>query len=131
MTSHDSFDPSRSGKRSFEFDLDSLLHPAQAFAHPTDVGADPDLTLNEKRAILAAWASDACAVEAVLAQRQAPGSPRPIPIDDIVDALRTLDKEAQARAEDEAKVRRVLRRKQRDLFVPRRRRDPGAGDRSV
>ncbi|HET7383471.1 MAG TPA: hypothetical protein VFJ59_12925, partial [Pseudolabrys sp.] len=46
------------------FDLDALLHPARAFAHPMDVVRDPDLTLNEKRAILASWASDACAVEA-------------------------------------------------------------------
>ena len=42
--------------------LDDLLHPAQAFSHPSDVVNDPDLTLNEKRAILASWASDACAV---------------------------------------------------------------------
>jgi hypothetical protein len=47
-----------------KFDLDALLHPARGFAHPMDVARDPDLTLNEKRAILASWASDACAVEA-------------------------------------------------------------------
>ena len=47
------------------FDLNDLLHPAQAFSHPADVVNDPDLTLNEKRAILASWASDACAVESV------------------------------------------------------------------
>ena len=29
-------------------DLDALLHPAQAFEHPSDVVSDPDLTLNEK-----------------------------------------------------------------------------------
>ena len=46
-------------------DLDALLHPAQAFEHPSDVVNDPDLTLDEKRAILATWASDACAIEAV------------------------------------------------------------------
>ena len=46
------------------FDLDALLHPARAFAHPTDVVHDADLTLNEKRAILASWASDTCAIEA-------------------------------------------------------------------
>jgi hypothetical protein len=33
--------------------IDVLLHPAQTFAHPDDVVGDPDLTLNEKRAILA------------------------------------------------------------------------------
>jgi hypothetical protein len=30
--------------------LDALLHPAQAFGHPSEVVSDPDLTLNEKRA---------------------------------------------------------------------------------
>jgi hypothetical protein len=47
-----------------DYDLNQLLHPAQAFAHPSEVVNDPDLTLNEKRAILASWASDACAIEA-------------------------------------------------------------------
>ena len=45
-------------------DFDDLLHPARAFARPSDVVDDPDLTLNEKRAILASWASDSCAAEA-------------------------------------------------------------------
>ena len=51
-------------RTSDEYDLNQLLHPAQAFGHATEVVNDPDLTLNEKRAILASWASDACAVEA-------------------------------------------------------------------
>ena len=46
-------------------DLDTLLHPSQAFESPAEVLNDPDLSLNEKRAILASWASDACAVEVV------------------------------------------------------------------
>jgi hypothetical protein len=54
----------RERKLTDKFELDTLLHPASAFAHPMDVVRDPDLTLNEKRAILASWASDACAVEA-------------------------------------------------------------------
>lgn len=45
-----------------DYDLDELLHPARAFGHPSEVVDDPDLTLNEKRAILASWASDACAI---------------------------------------------------------------------
>jgi hypothetical protein len=40
-------------------DLDALLHPSEAFEHPSEVVKDPDLTLNEKRAILASWTSDA------------------------------------------------------------------------
>ena len=47
-----------------DVNLKNLLHPAQAFGHPSEVLNDPDLSLNEKRAILASWASDACAIEA-------------------------------------------------------------------
>ena len=46
------------------FDLDELFHPERAFGHPSEVIKDPDLTINEKRAILASSASDACAMEA-------------------------------------------------------------------
>jgi hypothetical protein len=77
------------------WDLDTLLHPAQAFEHPSAVVNDPDLTLNEKRAILASWASDACAIEAVPALRRPPGGKRPVLFDDVMDALRALDKQAR------------------------------------
>jgi len=89
----------------FDLDLDALLHPAQAFAHPRDVVADADLTLNEKRAILASWASDACAVEAAPALRHLPGGDRPVPIDDILLALQQLDREATALAGASATAR--------------------------
>jgi hypothetical protein len=74
------------------FELDELLHPAQAFNHPSEVVKDPDLTLNEKRAILASWASDACAIEAAPELRTGPKVP--VRFDDIMEALRTLDKQA-------------------------------------
>ena len=91
------------------FDLDDLLHPAQAFSHPADVVNDPDLTLNEKRAILASWASDACAIESVPALRRAPTKGgRPVAFDDVMDALRALDARA---AETSSRYRRVLRRR--------------------
>jgi hypothetical protein len=91
------------------FDLDSLLHPAQAFEHPSHVVNDPDLTLNEKRAILASWASDACAIEATPSLRYAPGSKKPVRFDDVMEALRTLDNQAQ-QGNTAARYRRVLRR---------------------
>ena len=75
------------------FDLDQLLHPAQAFGHPSEVVNDPDLTLNEKRAILASWASDACAVEAAPALRSSARG-APVKFDDIMEALRTLDRQS-------------------------------------
>jgi hypothetical protein len=31
-----------------KFDLDELLHPAQAFGHPSEVVNDPDLTLKRE-----------------------------------------------------------------------------------
>ena len=74
------------------FEINELLHPAQAFSHPSEVVNDPDLTLNEKRAILASWASDACAIEAAPELRTGPKTP--VRFDDIMDALRSLDKQA-------------------------------------
>lgn len=76
-----------------DLDVQELLHPAQAFESPAQVVNDPDLTLNEKRAILASWASDACAVEAVPALRSARCGSL-VPFDDIMEALRSLDAQA-------------------------------------
>ena len=76
-------------------DFDELAHPSQVFDHPRDVVSDPDLSLNEKRAILASWASDACAIEAAPALRKTPGD-RVVPFDEIMDAMCTLDGEVAA-----------------------------------
>jgi hypothetical protein len=90
-------------------DLDDLLHPARAFSHPADVVNDPDLTLNEKRAILASWASDACAIESMPALRCHPvKGGAPVTFDDVMDALRALDACA---ADTSSRYRRVVRRR--------------------
>ena len=81
------------GQTDSKFEFDALLHPARAFTHPMDVVRDPDLTLNEKRAILASWASDACAVKATPELRQPADGP-PVRFDDIMNALKYLDAEA-------------------------------------
>jgi len=99
-------------------DLNDLLHPAQAFEHPSRVVNDPDLTLNEKRATLASWASDACAIEAAPDLRSA-STGRPVRFDDIMEALRTLDRQANG-----DKYRRILRRNQ---ILRRDRRDDWSG----
>jgi hypothetical protein len=91
-----------------------LLHPAQTFDHPNDVVHDPDLTLNEKRAILASWASDACAVEAAPALRRVPGSGRVASVDEILEALRALDKQAGENGSSWA--RRQVRRASIEVF---------------
>lgn len=92
-------------------DPGSWFHPALGYAEPIDVVRDGDLTLNEKRAILAAWASDACAVEAAPALRRAPGSHRTVSIDDILEALRTLDRQPYDNRIDVDWARRQLRRR--------------------
>jgi hypothetical protein len=97
------------------FDLDALLHPAKAFTHPMDVVRDPDLTLNERRAILASWASDACAVEAEPDLRQPADGPR-IRFDDIMDALKQLDAEAAKKTDYGKLINRA--RRIRDLYRP-------------
>ena len=93
-------------------DFDALVHPSQFFEHPRDVVSDPDLSLNEKRSILASWASDACAIEAAPALRKIPTG-RVVPFDEIMDAMRTLDNEfiaAQRTRSSSAKSQSVNRR---------------------
>lgn len=94
-------------------DLETLLHPVNAFGRPADVVNDPDLTLSEKRAILASWASDACAVEATPALRKPPGS-APVRFDDIMDALRELDRQGHGRPIPH--YRRVLAERRPGVF---------------
>ena len=94
------------------FDLDRLLHPAHAFAHPADVVRDRDMTLNEKRAILAAWASDACAIEAA-PELRVNGGGHAVRFDDIMDALRELDRQAADAHVDIEALRRATRRRRR------------------
>jgi hypothetical protein len=97
------------------FDPNDLLHPAHAFGDPTEVVKDPDLTLSEKRAILASWASDVFATKATLELRpHARGEP--VVFDDIMEALRTLDR--QANVDRYRKIlhrRRVFQRKDRGV----------------
>src|SRR3954470_15630523 len=96
------------------FDLNSLLHPAQAFARPLDVVNDHDLTLSEKRAILASWASDSCAVDSSPALRHPPGAAT-VPFDEIMDALRLLDRQA-AGLKAPPRYKRVLERRIPGVF---------------
>jgi hypothetical protein len=112
---------------SIDPEFDDLLHPAQAFERPRDVVDDADLTVNEKRAILASWASDACAVEAVPALRRPPASRQVVTVDEILDALRALDKMAQSDTPQTAWARRQVRREALSGFRRRRLPDPDSG----
>ena len=73
------------------FYLDSLLHPGTAFEHPRDVVSHDRLSLAEKRAILASWASDASAIASCPSLRAPKGLKAPVTIDEILEALYALD----------------------------------------
>jgi hypothetical protein len=62
--------------------------------------ADDTLHLQEKRAILSSWASDACAVESMPALRQPPGGSEGVSLNEFMDALRRLDEEPRSAACD-------------------------------
>lgn len=108
-------------------ELDSLLHPAAAFDRPKDVVADPDLTLNEKRAILASWASDACAIEANGALRRLPDGRAAVRFEDIIESLRELDREASALPLPARHYRRVIEKERRFAALRKRKADDGRG----
>ncbi len=70
--------------------------PRHSFSIPYEVIDDPSLNRSEKRAILAEWASDACAVESFPALRRLPGANFPVTLSSIMDALSLLDEESGA-----------------------------------
>ena len=83
-------------QQTFRDDIASALtfprhRPGHPFTHPHQVLGHALLSRGEKRALLAEWASDACSVEGRPGWRQIPGSGAVVVIDDILNALRTLD----------------------------------------
>ena len=75
-----------------------LATRAQDFAHPREVVLDQELNPMEKRAILAAWASDVSAVESHPEFRWLYGTPGPVAFSHIRDALRALDAQTEREA---------------------------------
>ncbi|MBN8987782.1 MAG: hypothetical protein J0H42_06030 [Rhizobiales bacterium] len=72
-------------------DLNAILHPGWIYDHPRHVVEDPTLSISEKRAILASWASDAASVASNPALRELPGSYKTVTIDEVLEALSALD----------------------------------------
>jgi hypothetical protein len=72
--------------------LERGVRPAVGFSHPSEVVKDPHLTPAQKREILSSWASDASAVQDEPALRWLLGTVEPVPLDDVLDALRRLDR---------------------------------------
>jgi hypothetical protein len=72
-------------------DLNAILHPGSVYKHPGDVVQDPTITIGEKRAILASWASDAASVASNPVLREFPGSHCRVTSDEVLEALSALD----------------------------------------
>jgi hypothetical protein len=125
----------------------ALVAPGDVFRHPREVLAHPQLTRAEKRAVLASWASDACALEGVPGLRCLPGArAEPVPVDAVLAALAQLDHDPARPARSEpprkrprgfAALHRYVRPRRRDdddddpppcpaLAMPRPRTPPGA-----
>ena len=72
-------------------DFTAVLHPGTVFAHPADVVSYPNLTVAEKRAILASWASDPSAIASCPGHRGPSDRKGPVTIDEILEALSALE----------------------------------------
>ena len=105
------------------FNIDALLHPSRAFRHPMDVVRDIDMTVAEKRSVLASWASDACTIGSNPALGAA-ATGNAVNYDDIIDALQSLHAGQSADAAGYAFKRRQRRRRLSDW----RNRRPGGPD---
>ena len=80
------------------------------FNHPHQVVSDPEIGLDEKRAILSAWASDRHAVESLPALRHLPGTPFPVTFSSIMDARAQLDRLSGANDDDPPRPPGVIKR---------------------
>jgi len=77
--------------------VSSLLRscPSMDVRHPRDVLSAPGIAPQEKRAILASWASDMFAVESRPNLRLYPEAKEPVSYDEIIAALKALDEDDQ------------------------------------
>ncbi|EJC82956.1 hypothetical protein Rleg4DRAFT_4692 [Rhizobium leguminosarum bv. trifolii WSM2297] len=69
-----------------------LMPEGLQFRRPIDVVNAPAISVDDKRAILAAWASDFYALDSRPVLRHVPGTPEPVSIDDLQSALKELDR---------------------------------------
>ena len=69
-----------------------LMSPTSELKRPIDVVKSAALSVDDKRSILAAWASDYHAVRSQPAMRWIPGTPSPVAMDEIKAALVELDR---------------------------------------
>ncbi|QFY62449.1 hypothetical protein FZ934_12455 [Rhizobium grahamii] len=70
----------------------SLVPRHVALRRPIDIVNSRVLSAHDKRAILAAWASDYYAVGSEPSLRKIPGTPEPVTVDEVHSALLELDR---------------------------------------
>jgi len=68
------------------------VRPAVGFPHPLDVLKDPHLSVGAKREILSSWASDASAVTDEPWMRWLLGTPEPVRLAEVREALSRLER---------------------------------------
>ncbi len=71
--------------------LERGVRPAVGFQSPDDVVKDPHLSLRDRREILSSWASDASAVRDEPRLRWLLGTAEPVPLAEVLAALKRLD----------------------------------------
>ena len=71
------------------------VHLCGRVSSPQELVDHPQLEPEVKRAILASWASDACAVRSKPSLRRPPELPGPVEVDELLGALRMLDGSAK------------------------------------
>jgi hypothetical protein len=69
-----------------------VLLQGMQLRRPIDVARAGAFSADDKRTILAAWASDFYAVDSKPVFRHIPGTPEPVSIDEIQSALRELQR---------------------------------------
>ncbi|MBW6425699.1 hypothetical protein KX729_30370 [Rhizobium sp. XQZ8] len=87
----DTFIPKSGSGANAAVAVSHILRPHDHFDDPGDILSARHLSIQEKRAILASWASDLYAVESVPALRQPPGLDHPVRYADVIAALMQLD----------------------------------------
>jgi len=75
------------------------VHYLGSLGDPRELVEHPQLEPEVKRAILASWASDAFAVRSQPALRKPPELPHPVPVANVLAALKRLDEIGPAGSE--------------------------------
>lgn len=86
--------------------FEASVAPGDVFRRPRDVLTYPGLSLAEKRAVPAFWASDAQAVEPCPTLRCLPGCrAEPVPLHEVLAALQALDGDGPAQPSSDTPTR--------------------------